>query len=604
MDERPYKCTFCKATFKFPGVLASHKYNMHKGEKLPLNGEGLDLRIYPKTSNEIVNDHLDNNKDLYDDDTFNRLKRKASGDEVPEPYNFLPKRDKPPREDPSINCSLCSATFLNERDRVIHMADFHPTCLDCRKQFASREEYDQHEHPRSQCKVCKRKFMSDEVLNDHLKTHPKCYRCDEIFLNDARLRMHVLQDHERRDHRDRRDRSRSPQPIPSSQQVRCPECSRKVERRFLDIHMEEEHGNDSEASTVSGGNEVVPYTDSEASTVSIGNEVVPYDSDISDISTVLGDSDDDAYDSDTTLSVSDEVVPYVPSDTVDDVPDLPVGVLTDEESLEPEETRISCPDCHRKFASQALLERHHRDKHQPKNKHKRPARSRSPFDGELPGPSNLKAYQCNVCKDILKTKKGYLEHMKSHRYDCNMCAARFNTVDDRDKHMSLEHPFCRICEKAFPNLDDYIRHKIRYHSEDQSYDGHLPSESEDEMNSDEDDIDVEDRQFHKHINCVSIDKFMEIRELINHNNFETLVSDEELLDALQIVFKGVIKGFIPICSSQRLVLTRPMKRLMFRFGTKPSATLLMRNKSNLKQLFNILWDSVNNVITNFMKYDR
>ena len=92
---------------------------MHKGEKLPLNGEGLDLRIYPKTSNEIVNDHLDNNKDLYDDDTFNRLKRKASGDEVPEPYNFLPKRDKPPREDPSINCSLCSATFLNERDRVI-----------------------------------------------------------------------------------------------------------------------------------------------------------------------------------------------------------------------------------------------------------------------------------------------------------------------------------------------------------------------------------------------------------------------------------------------------------------------------------------------------
>ena len=153
-------------------------------------------------------------------------------------------------------------------------------------------------------------------------------------------------------------------------------------------------------------------------------------------------------------------------------------------------------------------------------------------------------------------------------------------------------------------MDDYIRHKIRYHSEDQSYDGHLPSESEDEMNSDEDDIDVEDRQFHKHINCVSIDKFMEIRELINHNNFETLVSDEELLDALQIVFKGVIKGFIPICSSQRLVLTRPMKRLMFRFGTKPSATLLMRNKSNLKQLFNILWDSVNNVITNFMKYDR
>ena len=209
------------------------------------------------------------------------------------------------------------------------------------------------------------------------------------------------------------------------------------------MHMEEEHGNDSEASTVSAGNEVVPYTDSEASAVSAGDEVVPYDSAISDTSAVLGGSDDDVYDSDTTLSVSDEVVPYVPSDTVDDVPDLPVGVLTDEESLEPEETRISCPDCHRKFASQALLKvkRHHRDKHQPKNKHKRPAKPRSPFDGELPGPSNLKVYQCNVCKDILKTKKGYLEHMKSHRYDCNMCAVRFDTVDDRDKHMSFRQTY-------------------------------------------------------------------------------------------------------------------------------------------------------------------
>ena len=39
---------------------------------------------------------------------------------------------------------------------------------------------------------------------------------------------------------------------------------------------------------------------------------------------------------------------------------------------------------------------------------------------------------------------------------------------------------------------------------------------------------------------------MEIRELINHNNFDTLVSDEELLDALRIIFKDVIKGFIPI----------------------------------------------------------
>ena len=124
------------------------------------------------------------------------------------------------------------------------------------------------------------------------------------------------------------------------------------------------------------------------------------------------------------------------------------------------------------------------------------------------------------------------------------------------------------------------------------------------MNSDEDDIDVEDRQFHKHINCVTIDKFMEIREFINQNRFDTLASDFELLEALQIIFKGVIKGYIPICSSQRLVLTRQMKKLMYSFGSKPSSTLLMRNKNNLKQLFSILWDSIETVITSYMKYDQ
>ena len=124
------------------------------------------------------------------------------------------------------------------------------------------------------------------------------------------------------------------------------------------------------------------------------------------------------------------------------------------------------------------------------------------------------------------------------------------------------------------------------------------------MNSDEDDIDLEDRQFHKHINCVTIDKFMEIKDLINQNRFDTLVGDDELLAALQTIFKGVIKGYIPICSSQRLVLTKPMKKLMFSFGTNPSGTLLMRNKSNLKQLFSILWDSVSTVVNSVMKYGK
>ena len=95
---------------------------------------------------------------------------------------------------------------------------------------------------------------------------------------------------------------------------------------------------------------------------------------------------------------------------------------------------------------------------------------------------------------------------------------------------------------------------------------------------------------------------MEIRELINQNAFDTLFNDDELLEGLQIIFKGVIKGYIPICTAQRMVLSPSMKKLLFNFVANPSGALLNRNKKTLKQVFQILWESVNTVINSFMKY--
>ena len=620
--DKPYKCNSCEASFKHPGGLATHKYRQHKGEKT-LKGQGTNLRIYPKTSNDIVNEHLDNNRHLYDDEAFNRLKKRASGEEgVPYKYSKpnlpndeLPefskpkapkKMQKPPRKDKGVKCKLCSARFPNERDHARHMAETHPTCVECRKRFHTREEYEQHEHPH--CRICRRIFTSDLALEAHLMTHPKCQQCGETFLDENRRRIHWTSRHRR----------------PSPDSVDSDDSKVSWDQPKRPRH---DHDSDESEATISVGKEIVHYDSeasnedvddsddvpsdasdaSDASTLSANDEVVPYprdDRDSGEVEPYDASSDEltadeqDAADidntSDATLSAHDEVMPYV-------------GVFSDLESPEPEDVRIfPCPDCHRHFETQEVLNRHYRDKHnRSKNKHKQPARQGSPIDQEVAGPSNVKVYQCTICKDILKTKKGYLHHMKSHRYDCKMCAARFDTVDDRDKHMSLEHPWCRICDQAFTNLDEYLRHKVRLHPENYDrYDGHLPSESEDAMNSDEDDIDLEDRQFHKHINCVTIDKFMEIKDLINQNRFDTLVGDDELLAALQTIFKGVIKGYIPICSSQRLVLTKPMKKLMFSFGTNPSGTLLMRNKSNLKQLFSILWDSVSTVVNSVMKYGK
>ena len=95
---------------------------------------------------------------------------------------------------------------------------------------------------------------------------------------------------------------------------------------------------------------------------------------------------------------------------------------------------------------------------------------------------------------------------------------------------------------------------------------------------------------------------MEIHDLIEQNQFETLANDEELVEGLQIIFKGVIKGYIPLCAAQRLVLTKPMKKLLHSFGRRPSASLLVRKKKDLKQLFKVLWQSVDNVIQSYNKF--
>ena len=98
-----FTCDIClKSGFASKESLRGHKNRKHKDNKRQLGdgAAGMDLRIYPKTSNEIVNDHLDNNRHLYDDEAFNRLKRKASGNDGA-PYKYT-KDNLPSDEIPEI----------------------------------------------------------------------------------------------------------------------------------------------------------------------------------------------------------------------------------------------------------------------------------------------------------------------------------------------------------------------------------------------------------------------------------------------------------------------------------------------------------------------
>ena len=618
MDERPYKC-HCGKAFRFPGGLASHKYKLHRGEKQPQTGKGIDtVRIYPnggeKTDNEFVNDHLDNNKDMYDEEEWKNLKRKASGSEA----HKRPKRDKSPTR---IKCRLCSASFLDARELARHNEEQHPMCVHCRRRFTDRNEFDKHHHPT--CPMCNKVFIFEKDLNEHLLQHPKCPRCGETFMSEYKLRQHIIRDHQGR------DRSRSPAPqrdledVPSSQMQRCPICLKKFEQRYLERHIRQHRQDESESGLGESDDQSdaaeLPEALSDASSLSLDRHNVPLpDSSLSDASSTRKDLEvpDGSHSDASTATAGQELVPFRRARSYE-LSDDHSSVKSIDDEL------FKCPDCHRKFPSQKILDKHYQDKHiKKRHKHHLPCHfcgerfpSRQLLDehiemihpqpsaSHLPKPSK-DVYECEICKDILKTKEGYIQHMKNHRqYNCKVCAAQFTSTADRDIHMSMNHPKCMLCDRVFATTDEYLRHKLREHPEDRTYDGpDLPSEEEDDLDSDEDSIDAEDRQFHKHINCVTIEKFLQINDLIKENRFETLVGDEELLEALQIIFKGAIKGYIPLCSPQRLVLTKSMKKLMFSFGTRPSGSLLMRNKKNLKQLFKILWASVDGVIKAYMKY--
>ena len=135
-------------------------------------------------------------------------------------------------------------------------------------------------------------------------------------------------------------------------------------------------------------------------------------------------------------------------------------------------------------------------------------------------------------------------------------------------------------------------------------------ETTDEETTDEDDSDEsdenqrEDREFYENINCVAIERFVEIRELITKNDFKTLSKNKKLLKGLSIIMNGVKNGFIQICSAQRLVLTNSQKELVYRLAKSSTGHLVMKERQDLSLLFDVLWDSVKQVSATFLKYNQ
>ena len=147
-------CDVChRSGFSTKASLSSHKSKFHRGENVLHNQKRYDpkemnvqtsmepdLKMNAKTSNEIVNDHLDNYRHLYDDETFNKLRRKASGkDETPYTYSkdnlpsdevsapsSPPRSPKPHKRKHARGKLNKQSSFATVQDLAMHMAEHHP----------------------------------------------------------------------------------------------------------------------------------------------------------------------------------------------------------------------------------------------------------------------------------------------------------------------------------------------------------------------------------------------------------------------------------------------------------------------------------------------
>lgn len=264
---------------------------------------------------------------------------------------------------------------------------------------------------------------------------------------------------------------------------------------------------------------------------------------------------------------------------------------------------------------------------------------------ETPKPSTSKRYLSNNDKEVLPYK---IRRFTKKCYQCSICKNKFENRSVLSLH-SAQHSKCPYCGKRFADLATYLRHRKTNHqntirpsyseqlsitngdtlSETSSADVETPlppsslpeseddipllssppphlSESEDKDSnvddSDEDELKRRDNMSKEHINCVTVERFIYVRKLIRNNDFDTLTRDTNLIHTLQVIINGVLKGFIPICSSQRMLLTPELKSLMQRFSRYANPRMVLEHRDNLKLLFEILGKSVKFVVDSFNKF--
>ena len=120
--------------------------------------------------------------------------------------------------------------------------------------------------------------------------------------------------------------------------------------------------------------------------------------------------------------------------------------------------------------------------------------------------------------------------------------------------------------------------------------------------SSSDESDVTDPS--KHVNCVSVEDFEKVRKAIKNYNTNVVFNDQGL-KVIQTLFKGILDGWIPICTSQKQMFSDNAITLM-RKAQKSKIidlhSLIRNNKEELENIFKFVDKSIKLVVDSYNKF--
>ena len=125
--------------------------------------------------------------------------------------------------------------------------------------------------------------------------------------------------------------------------------------------------------------------------------------------------------------------------------------------------------------------------------------------------------------------------------------------------------------------------------------------TDDNSNDDDDAVDTS-----KYVNCVSIEDFEKVRKAIKNYQANSVISDVNGLHVIKTLFKGILDGWIPICTSQKQMFSKDAINFIRKAKNSKIvdlSSLIINNREELENIFNFVDKSIKLVVESYNKFE-